>query len=64
MPPADGADQERLIWVGDSSVAESVGWPGNEVVVAGGCVDVDSVGVAEDSDDTGLIPTEFIAYIR
>jgi hypothetical protein len=56
-PVFDGADQERLIWVGDVAVAERlVGAPGAAMVGcdAGG-VDVVS-GVAEASLDLGLAP--------
>jgi hypothetical protein len=57
-PLFDGADQERLTWVGDVAIAERfVGAPGTV------SEDVDC-GCAYASADGSLVPNDVIAYTR
>jgi hypothetical protein len=57
-PSLEGALQESVIWVGDAATA--VRLPGAPGVLA----EEDAVGVADDSAEIGLIPTELIAETR
>lgn len=57
-PSLEGEFQESVIWVGDAATAV------RPTGALGALVEEDAVGVADDSAETGLVPTEFIAETR